>query len=50
MIRNLKIESFLILDELKLFAFNRIRMRFAIVRFNHDKIFIILLISLRETH
>ena len=50
MIRNSKIKSFLILGESKLFAFNRSRMRFAIMRSNYDKIFIILLISLRETH
>ena len=49
-IRNSKIENFLILDESKLFIFNRSRMRFTIVRSNYDKIFIILLIFLRETH
>ena len=50
MIRNLRIKSLLILDESKLFIFNRNRMRFAIVRSNYNKIFIILLISLCETH
>ena len=50
MIRNSKIENLLILDESKLFAFNRNRMRFMIVRSNHIKTFITLLIFLYETH
>ena len=41
-IRNLRIENFSIFDESKLFVFNRNRMRFAIVRSNHDKTFITL--------
>ena len=50
MIRNLKIKNFSILDESKLFAFNRNRMRFIIVRSNYNKIFITLSTFLRETH
>ena len=50
MIRNLRVENFSILGESKLFAFNRRYMRFTIVRLNHDKVFVTLLISLRETH
>ena len=50
MIRNSKIENLSALDKPKLFIFNRNRMRFTIVRSNHNKIFITLLISLRETH
>ena len=50
MIRNLKIKNLLILGESKLFAFNRNRMRFTIVRLNHNKIFITLSTSLCETH
>ena len=50
MIRNSKIEIFLILDESKSFVFNRNRIRFTIVRSNYDKIFITLSTFLRETH
>ena len=50
MIRNSKIENFSILDELKLSAFNQNCIRFMIVRLNHNKIFVILSILLRETH
>ena len=50
MIRNLKIENLLILDKSKLFAFNRSRIRFTIIRSNHNKTFITLLTSLRKTH
>ena len=50
MIRNSKIKSLSIFDESKLFAFNRDRIRSAIMRLNHNKIFITLLISLHKTH
>ena len=50
MIRNSKIKSLLTLGEPKLFAFNRCHMRLIIMRSNHDKVFITLLTSLRETH
>ena len=50
MIRNSKIESFSTFGESKLFAFNRNRIRFTIIRSNHNKIFIILLIFLREIY
>ena len=50
MIRNSRIKNFSIFDESKLFVFNRGRIRFAIMRSNYDKVFITLLISLRETY
>ena len=50
MIRNSRIESFSILGEPKLFAFNRNRIRFIIVRSNYDKVFVTLLIFLYKTH
>ena len=50
MIRNSKIENLLIFNESKLFAFNRDRMRFVIVRSNHNKVFITLSTFLRKTH
>ena len=50
MIRNSKVKSLSALDESKLFAFNRNRMRFTIVRSNHNKVFITLSTFLRETH
>ena len=50
MIRNSGVENLLTLGESKLSAFNRNRMRFMIVRSNHDKILITLSTFLRETH
>ena len=50
MIRNSRIKSFLTLDESKLFAFNRNRMRSAIIQSNHNKIFITLSTFLYKIH